>query len=66
MGYLRDTFFEMRCEIVILIFDMKIDSILILQIESNLILVLIFDLRLPSKLILFCDNTKRGFKLMLI
>ena len=41
MGYLRDTFFEMRCEIVILIFDMKIDSILILQIESNLILVLI-------------------------
>ena len=51
MGYLRDTFYEMRCEIAILIFEVKIDSILIL--------VFIFVLRFPLILILICD-VKRG------
>ena len=44
-------FYEMLCEIVILIFDMKIDS--------NLISFFIFDLRFPFILILICD-VKRG------
>ena len=54
MGYLRPPglfFYEMRCEILILIFDVKIDSILIS--------FLIFHLRFLLILIFICD-VKRG------
>ena len=49
-GTSRTLFSKMRCEIVILTFHLKIDSILIM--------VFIFDLRFPLILIFICDVKK--------